>query len=79
MNEIRSHDKNYVESRRIRETSMRNRSELPRLNDSNEYYSRQESLATATTPLMRSHAHNSSDNTIYLFRDSSVRNLVKIP
>lgn len=79
MNEIRSHDKNYVESRRIRETSIRNRSEMPKLNDSNEYYSRQESLATATTPLMRSNAINTSDNTIYLFRDSSIRNSVKIP
>ena len=76
MNEIKSHDKNYVESRRIRETPIRNRSELPKLNDSNEFYLRQESLATASTPLMK--PNNTSDSTIYLFRDSSIRNSVKI-
>ena len=79
MNEVRTHDKNYMESRRIRETPIRNRSELPKLNDSNEHYSRQELLATASTPLMRSNALNTSDDTIYLFRDPSIRNSMKIP
>ena len=79
MNEIRSHDKNYIETRRIRETPIRHRSELAKLNDTNEYYSKQESLATASTPLMKSNALNASDNTIYLFRDSSIRNSMKIP
>ena len=79
MNEIKPHDKNYVESRRIRETPIRNRSELPKLSDSNEYYLRQESLATASTPLMKSNTLNASDNTIYLFRDPSIRNSMKIP
>jgi len=79
MNEVRPNDKNYMESRRIRETPIRNRSELPKLNDSNEHYSRQELLATASTPLMRSNALNTSDDTIYLFRDPSIRNSMKNP
>lgn len=78
-NEMRSNDKPYLETRRIRETALRNRPELPKLNNSNEYYSRQESLATASTPLMKTNTSNATDNTIYMYRDCSMRNSMKIP
>lgn len=46
--------------------SIRNRSQIPKLSDSHECVSRQESLPTATTPLMVANSNinavNSSDN-----------------
>lgn len=71
MSETRLYDKRYMSSRRMKEHSLRNRAmPLPKLSDTHEFISRQESMATATatTPLMtvnvNSHANegNSADD-----------------
>jgi hypothetical protein len=69
MSETRLCDKRYMSTRKAKEaSSLRNRPQLPKLNDDpHEYVSRQESLPTATTPLMMMGnsnitAVNSSDN-----------------
>ncbi|KAL7023259.1 hypothetical protein ACKWTF_012541 [Chironomus riparius] len=63
MNEMKTYDKHYSVSRRIRETSLQNHPQLPKLSDSHEYISRHDSLATATTPLMvNNNALSASNN-----------------
>lgn len=63
MNEMRTYDKHYTVSRRIKETSLQNHPQLPKLSDSHEYISRHDSLATATTPLMvNNNAPSASNN-----------------
>lgn len=67
MNEMRSYDKQYVVSRRLRETSFQNHAQLPRISDSHDYISRHESLVATTTPLIAvgstTDAQGAQDNT----------------
>lgn len=63
MSETKFYEKRAIAARRLKENQLRP-PQLPKLSDSHEYISRQESLPSATTPLMTGNSNLNAINPV---------------